>query len=211
MPKPGPGVPAVGVLDPVSSAPPADQPVQGLPHMGEPHGAGEQPGDFLVGYADARFDLEHDRPPRDTADRSPDYRRGYAHGYRQTLIVERLRRLEESSPEDYYVDLGSVRRLLELSSALLDLLDGFDLAPTLGGVDARRRSPEKAAVSQTLQYLERLLGHAQALVGVEYHRLRNMPDVVDLEEADFAALLASLRELHRAAGRSLPSEGAPGA
>ena len=70
----------------------------------------------------------------------PDYQRGYAHGHRQTLIVDRLRRLEESSPEDYYVDVGSVRRLLELSSVLLDLLDGFDLAPTLGEVDARRRS-----------------------------------------------------------------------
>lgn len=179
--------------------------------MGQAHVAGEPPGDFLAGYADARFDLEHDRPPRDTAERSNDYQRGYAHGRRQTLIVERLRRLEESSPDDYYLDLGSVRRLLEISSALLDLLDGFDLAPTLGGVDARRRSPEKAAVSQTLQYLERLLAQAQALVGVEYHRLRNMPDVLDLDDADFAALLGTLRELHRSAQQPPASLGDPSA
>ena len=97
MPDSGPGVPAVGVLDPVLSAPPADHPAQGLPHMGELFVAEEHSEDFLAGYADARFDLEHDRPPRDTAERSPDYRRGYAHGHRQTLIVDRLRRLEESS------------------------------------------------------------------------------------------------------------------
>jgi hypothetical protein len=88
--------------------------------------------------------------------------------------------------------------LLDFSAALVELLDGFDLAPTLGGVDARRRSPEKAAVSQGLQYLERLLLQAQALVGVEYHRLRNMPDVVGLDDAQAEQLLADLHDLRRA-------------
>ncbi|SRR6266540_1584114 len=154
----------------------------------------EQP-DFTAGYADARYDVEHDRTPREVADRPPEYQRGYALGWQQTLIVRRLRLLEAAPPEEYYVDLGPVRRLLEMSTVIVELLDGFDLAVTVGGVDSRRRSPEKASVSQTLQYLERLLGHAQALVGVEYHRLRNMPDVLSLDDAAFALLLESLRTL----------------
>jgi len=162
--------------------------------MTVPHAEPEQ-AEFSEGYADARYDLDHERPPRPADDRSAAYRRGYTRGWRQTLIVRRLRLLEETPPEDYFVDLGLVRRLLEMSSVLVELLDGFDLAFTEGGVDSRRRSPEKASVSQMLQYLERLLGQAQALVGVEYGRLRNMPDVAGLDDEAFARLVQDLRAL----------------
>jgi hypothetical protein len=176
--------------------------------MTESHASPTEPGEVAAGYADARFDAERDRPPRPVADRSPAYQRGYALGYHQLRIVDRLRRLEDTPAEEYYVDLGPVRRLLEFSAALAELLDGFDLAPTLGGVDARRRSPEKAAVSQTLQYLERLLVQAQALVGVEYHRLRNMPDVVGMDDADRDRLLSDLQDL-RHAGPAVPAPERP--
>lgn len=173
--------------------------------MTMPHAEGPN-AEFAEGYADARYDLEHQRDQRPAEDRSAAYQRGHTLGWRQTLIVRRLRLLEQAPAEEYFVDLGPVRRLLEMAAVLVELLDGFDLAVTVGGVDSRQRSPDKASVSQTLQYLERLLGQALALIGVEYSRMRNMPDVVDLDDDAFAELLQGLRDLGDPADPADPAD-----